>query len=165
MNQQFIENSERHCVFCCDDQWYGVPALMVRTIVPCPEITPVPFSDPILIGVSQIQNEFVPIVSLRSLTEIQYEPSSAEAQQVMVLNGPAGPWGMLIDRAVALATLEISISSYSNEQDRWAKAILGTATFEQHVLSVLDPEAVFVYARGLVDGFWSNAGLSNLQLA
>lgn len=165
MSQKALDDRERHCVFCCDDQWYGIPALVVRTIVPCPELTSVPFSDPILVGVCQIQNEFLPVVSLRALTQIQYESVSNGEQQVMVLNGPAGPWGLLVDRAVALASLEMSISSFSNQQDRWAKAILGSATYQEHVLSVLDPAAVFEYARQLIDGYWENSGLSSLQLA
>ena len=164
MSHSTIDQSERHCVFCCDDQWFGITAMSVRTIVPCPEVTQVPFSDPILVGLCQIQNEFIPIVSLRALTQLQYEPASKTAQQIMVLNGPAGPWGLLVDRATTLATLEISISSYSQDQDRWAKAILGSATFQQHVLQILDPDAVFEYAHQLIDGYWENSGLSALQL-
>lgn len=164
MNQRSLDNSERHCVFCSDDQWFAVPAMVVRTIVPCPDLSPVPFSDPILVGVSQIQNEFIPIVSLRALTQIQYESAPSHEQQVMVFNGPAGPWGLLVDRAVALATLEMSIASYSGDQDRWARAVLGSASYQQHVLQVLDPDAVFEYAHQLIDGFWENSGLSALQL-
>ncbi|MEL7497472.1 MAG: chemotaxis protein CheW [Planctomycetota bacterium] len=157
MNQQTLDNSERFCVFSCDENWYGVPALAVRSIVPCPELTDVPFSDPILQGISQIQNEFLPVVSLRALTQIQYEATDQSDQQVIVLNGNGGPWGLLIDRAESLATLETSISNFSNNQDRWAKATLGSASYQDHVLQILDPNAVFDYAASLIDGFWANS--------
>lgn len=164
MNRRTLDDSERYCVFSSDDRWYGLPALSVRSIVPCPELTPVPFSDPILMGISHIRNEFLPIVSLQALTQIQYESSSETEKQVMVLLGPNGPWGLLIDQAESLATLETSISNFSNHQDRWTKATLGTASYQNQVLQILDPHAVYEYAASLIDGFWANSGANELQL-
>lgn len=162
MSARTLDASERYCVFSCDEHWYGLPALAVRSIVPCPELTPVPFSDPILAGICHTQNEFLPVVRLRALADSQYDASESADQQVLILLGPNGPWGLLIDRAESLASLEISISSFSNQQDRWAKATLGSASYQNHVLEVLDPVAVFEYASGLIDGFWQNSGSPGL---
>lgn len=156
MNQLALDNSERYCVFKSDDNWYGVPALSVRSIVPRPELTSAPHSDPILKGICHIQNEFLPVVSLQALTQIQYETSPESEQQLLILLGPQGPWGLLIDGASALAALEISISTYSNQHDQWAKATVGSATYQNQVLQILDPNAVFEYAASLIDGFWRN---------
>lgn len=159
MIQETLNNSERYCVFSCDEQWYGIPALSVRNILPCPDLTSVPFSDPILKGVSQVQNEFLPVVDLRALLEIQYEPTHDRTeQQVMVILGPSGPFGLLVDKATSLATLETSISNVSDQHDHWARTTLGTASFQDQVLEILDPNAVYEYAVSLIDGYWETSG-------
>lgn len=163
MNHQTLDNTERYCVFSCGDRWYGIPALAVRRIVPCPELTTVPFCDPILQGISHTHNEFLPVVSLRALSEMQYESASEAEQQVLIMLGPDGPWGLLIDQAATLATLETSISNFSNHQDPWTKATLGSASYQNHVLQVLDPHSVYEYAVTLIDGFWSNSGSEQFQ--
>lgn len=164
MNQLKLDNSERYCVFRNDGSWYGLPALAVRNIVHDPRITPAPYSDPILHGICHTQNEFIPVVSLQALTEIQYDKARPELQQLMILLGPQGPWGLMIDEAVALAALETSISTFSNNQDRWAKATLGSASYQNHVLQILDPTAIYEYAASLIDGFWHNVDQTDLQL-
>ena len=156
MNQLTLDNSERYCVFQCADRWYGVPALAVRSIVPVPTITPAPYSDPILEGIVHLQNEFLPVVNLRALTEIQYETESESDQQLAVLIGPQGSWGLLIDRADSLASLEVSLSEVSNQQDRWAQAVFGSASYKNQILQILDPDALYQYAESLIGGFWQS---------
>ena len=157
MNQLQLDNSERYCVFQCADRWYGVPALSVRSIVPVPAITPAPYSDPILEGIVHLQNEFLPVVNLRSLTEIQYDQTVATDQQLAVLLGPEGAWGLLIDRAETLASLEVAFTEMANEQDRWAKAVLGSASYQNQILQILDTAALYEYASSLIDGFWQGS--------
>ena len=164
MINKTLDQSERHCVFRSDENWYGLPALAVRGIVPRPVLTSTPQSDPILKGVCHTQNEFLPVVSLRALTQIQYETGADTEQQMLILLGPQGPWGLLIDQAVSLASLEISIATYSDAQDRWANTVLGSASFQNRVLDVLDPVALYEYAASLIDGFWQNSGQIELQL-
>lgn len=156
MNQLTLDNSERYCVFQCADRWYGIPALAVRSIVPAPPITPSPYSDPILEGLVHLQNEFLPVVNLRALTEIQYETDSAAEQQLAVLIGPQGSWGLVIDRADSLASLEVSLSEVSSQQDRWAQAVFGSASYKNQVLQILDPDALYQYAESLIGGFWQS---------
>ena len=165
MSQLSLDQTERYCVFRCDDRWYAIQALAVRSIVPRPELTPAPQSDPILKGICHTQNEFLPVISLRALTQIQYETAAGSEQQLLILSGPQGPWGLLIDQADSLATLEIAISNYANSADRWAQATLGSASYRNQVLEVLDPVAVYEYAAGLIDGYWLHGGQHELRFS
>ena len=157
MNQLQLDNSERYCVLQCADRWYGVPALSVRSIVPLPAITAAPFSDPILAGVVHLQNEFLPVVNLRSLTEIHYDQDEATEQQLAVLLGPDGAWGLSIDRAQSLASLEVAVTEIADSQDRWAKAVLGSASYQNQILQILAPDALYEYASTLISGFWQES--------
>ena len=164
MNQLALDNSERYCVFQSGGSWFGIPALAVRSVVPRPEITPAPHSDPMLKGLCHIQNEFIAVVSLQALTRIQYETSPDAEQQLLTILGPQGPWGLLIDEAVSLAVLETSISTFSNHQDQWSKVTLGSATFQNQVLQILDPTEIYSYASNLLDMYWRSTGQPELEL-
>lgn len=162
MNQIQLDNSERYCVFQCADRWYGVPALSVRSIVPLPPVTPTPHCDPILQGIVHLQNEFLPVVNFRSLTEIQYDQNDTNEQQLAVLLGPEGAWGLSIDRAETLASLEVAFTEIANEQDRWSKAVLGSASYQNQILQILAPIALYEYASSLIGGFWQSEATSTL---
>lgn len=164
INQLALDNSERFCVFQCGDSWFGIPALAVRSVVPRPNITPTPHSDPILTGLAHIQNEFIPVVSLQALTQIQYETSPGAEQQLLIILGPQGSWGLLIDQAVSLAALETSISTISNHNDQWSKVTLGSATYQNQFLQIVDPTAIYSYTANLLNMYWQSAGQTTPHL-
>jgi purine-binding chemotaxis protein CheW len=164
MNQLALDNSERYCVFQSGGCWFGIPAISVRCVVPRPAVTRTPHSDPILQGICHIQNEFVPVVSLQALTQIQYETSPGAEQQLLILLGAQGPWGLLIDQAVALAALETSISTFSELQNSWSKVTVGSASFQNQVLQILDPHSMYQYASKLLDLFWQSDEMPDYQL-
>ena len=163
-SQLALDNSERFCVFRSGGIWFGIPALAVRSVAPRPEITPAPHSDPMLKGLCHIQNEFIAVVSLQALTQIQYETLPDAEQQLLTILGPQGPWGLLIDEAVSLAVLETSISTFSNHQDKWSKVTVGSATFQNQVLQILDPTAIYTYASDLLDMYWQSASQPGFQI-
>ena len=163
MNQAALDNSERFCVFRSGDRWYGTPALGVRGIVPRPTLTRIPFSDPSLRGLCHLQNEFVPVISLHALSQIKYETAADSEQQMMVMTGNLGPWGLLIDQAVALASLETSISNFANRHDKWSRVIVGSASYQNQVLQIVDPTALLNYVSGLLDMFWQNSNHASVN--
>ncbi|MEM7784670.1 MAG: chemotaxis protein CheW [Planctomycetota bacterium] len=148
---------ERYCVFRSDDRWYGMNALAVRSVTPRPAITPTPHSDPTIVGLCHLQNEFLPVLSMRSLTQIQYDTCPETEPQLLVLLGPEGAWGLLIDQIETLTELETSISNFSNTEDKWNKVALGSASWKNEVLEILDPSALYEYARSLTGSFWQNS--------
>ena len=158
-----FENSERFCVFQSGDNWFALPSLAIRSVVPERQITPMPHSDPLLRGIGYVQNEFIPIVSLRALMHVEYDAAIDAGRQVMILLGAHGPWGLSIDRASALVPLETSYSTYSNRDDNWSRVVVGSATYLKHVVQVLDPVAIYQYASRLLDMFWQDHGRSDIE--
>jgi len=158
-----VDQSERYCVFQIGDEWFAFPSLAIRSVVPRPSLTQVPYSDPVLRGMCHLQNEFLPVFSLRALVNVSQDATSAEEKQLMIMMGLQGtwgqsPWGLLIDRAVALVPLETSISSYSSHEDNWSRVIVGSASYSNHVLQVLDAKAIFQYVSNLLEMHWQPAG-------
>ncbi len=164
MNQFALDNSDRHCVFQSGDGWFGIPALSIRSIVPRPAISRTPYSDPILQGISHVRNEFVPVVSFQSLTQVQYESSPGSEQQLLLITGPQGPWGLLIDQAIALAALETSISTFSGRHDKWSSITVGSATYQNQVIQILDPAAMYQYASNLLEMYWQTAEQNEFEI-
>ena len=163
MSNLDFENSERFCVFRSSDTWLGIPALAVRRVAPRPYLTPIPESDPIMLGLAHLQNEFVPVVSLRALTQIQYENSTELEKQLLVLTGHQGAWGLLIDQVITLAPLETSYSAFITQEDRWSAVTVGSASYRDQVLQILDPLALYRYAAGLLEVFWQDAAQVELD--
>ena len=155
MKQLNLNEAQKYCVFENNKHWFGLPSFQIRGVIPRPSITPVPHSDPTVVGVCHVQNEFFPVVSLRSLLDVQYENRQAE-QQMMIMTTNQCSWGLLIDRAVALTTLEVSISTLADREDTWSNVVTGTASHANQVLQVLDPDAVYGYTVKLLDRFWSD---------
>jgi len=157
MNNSILDDKGRCCVFRSGENWFGIAALSVRSIVPRPDIALLPHADASLKGVCHIQNEFLPVVSLRALASIQYDTSADVEQQLAILLSPKGPWGLLIDEAMTLAEVEVSISTFSNQSDPWSRVIVGSAAWNNQVLQILDPVAIRQYASRLLEKFWQSS--------
>ena len=151
-------------MFRSGENWFGVAALAVRSIVPRPNIAALPHADASLKGVCHIQNEFLPVVSLRALSSIQYDTSADAEQQLAILLSPQGPWGLLIDEAATLAELEISISTFSDQSDPWSRVVVGSASWNNQVLQILDPVAIHQYASRLLEMYWQTTDQNLPQL-
>lgn len=152
-----LDEAQKYCVFESNENWFSLPSMNIRGVIPRPAITPLPQSDPVVVGVSHVQNEFLPVISLRSLMEIQYEARDSSEQHLMIMTANQTSWGLLIDRAVGLSTLEVSVSTLADPEDTWSKVVIGSASYTNQVLQVLDPEAIYLYAVGLLGRYWSDA--------
>lgn len=164
MSQNNLDDNGRCCVFRSGENWFGIGALAIRGIVPRPDIAELPHADASLKGVCHIQNEFIPVLSLRALSSIQYETSADSEQQLAILLSPQGMWGLLIDEATTLAELEISISNFSDESDPWSRVVIGSASWNDQVLQILDPLAVHQYASRLLEMYWESSEQIQPQL-
>ena len=154
MSQHSFDHSERYCVFQDGDDWYGIPALAVSSVVPVPTITQIPLSDPVLEGICHIRNEFLPVINLQSLAQSHYATLASSEQQLLVLLGPTGRWGLLIDQVVALVALEASLSASNDQQDQWSQVTFGSASYQNQILKLLDPAVMYQYASNLLEMYW-----------
>ena len=151
-----LNEAQKYCVFESNDHWFGFSSLNIRGVIPAPEISGLPHSDPVVVGVAHVQNEFLPVINLRALLDVEYENKNPQ-QQMMILSINQLNWGLLIDKAHGLSTLEVSISTLPDRDDTWSKVVTGSASWSNQVLQVLDPEAVYGYAHEMLQRYWRDA--------
>lgn len=125
-----------HCIFVAGASTWSVPANVVREITPRPPITPIPDSPSLLAGMCHLRNEFLPVFSLDAIAG-ESADDTTDRDHLLVLTGPEGSWGLLIDRGVTLEPLEIAVADDPSESDA-LPVVMGTASFREEVVQVLD---------------------------
>ena len=154
MSRLDLQTSDRYCVFQTGSSWFALPALSVREVSVRPKVDAVPRSDAVLAGICHIRNEFLPVVSLRALSG-ETDASATAEQQMLVIVGLDGPWGLLIDRAVALEPLETSFAADSELADGWPGALTGSASHGDEVVRVLDPDRLYRLVVNVLERSWN----------
>lgn len=153
MEQSHLQ-SDKFCVFRSGESWFALPALAVREVSFRPDVVPVPLSDPALIGLCHIRNEFIPAVSFQLLWGDRIGQRSAESQ-MLVLNEYQTSWALLIDQVVAMESLETSFAGDGLDDDRWSAASLGWATFQEQPVRVLHSKRLYRLAENVLESFWT----------
>ena len=143
---------EKHCVARCGSSWFAFPASAVREVAVRPTIVKVPRSDSVLAGLCHLRNEFIPVLSAADLLEVR--DSSTTEGHMLVLTGVDGPWALLIDAVAALDILEISFVREWESTDARSSSMVGTASFQDHVVQVLDPELLYRFIMKRLETTW-----------
>jgi purine-binding chemotaxis protein CheW len=149
---------ERYCVVRRGASRFAVASLAVREVVPPDCFVSLPGSPTTVAGLCHQRNEFLVVLNLESLAGDV--PSSADRSQVLVLSGPHGPWGVLIDAVEALVTLDVSVDSEPKPMASWDGSVLGCATHNDHVVRVLDVNSLYRFAEQTLGGSWQSGGSS-----
>ncbi len=144
--------ADKHCVFRCGDSWFSVPAIAVRQLVVTPEIVKVPHCHRALVGLGRLRGEFVPIVDLGRLLDIDPTGRSSAGDCLLVLEGKC-IWSLLISESVALEALE-TIVSQEAKADSTHNVTIGTAMFQDRIVHVLNPNGLLARAQSSLDQFW-----------
>jgi hypothetical protein len=74
--------------------------------------------------------------------------------QILVVSGPNGPWALLVDRVVAIESLECSMDP-DGYCDEWSGAVMGTATCRDQFIRVLDPNGLYRLAESILKRRWA----------
>lgn len=154
-----LSASDKHCVFRSGTCWYSVPAVSVREITIAPQLVPAPQSHPSLAGLCHLRSEFVPVISLSSLIEVDDQKVSQPNNKLMVLNGTS-IWALLIAEAAALESLETILAPESRMDDSHQSPVMGTAMFNDQILRVLDPNRLFRLAQQTLETSWNRSHLA-----
>ena len=84
-NQSRIANlSDKHCVFRSGTSWFSLPAVSVREITIAPDLVPVPQCHASLAGLCHLRSEFIPVISLAALLDIDASVGSPIQNKLMV---------------------------------------------------------------------------------
>ena len=154
-----VESSEKYCIFQNGDCWFCFPALAVQNVSARPAIAPVPLSDPILRGTCHIHNEFLATFSLEALASLPSASPAGAEQQMIVINGPCGAWGLLVDKVSGLAPLEISLSPRTELDGGWSAVVIGSASYLGTIVQVLDPANLYRLAQTRLENFWEQSAV------
>ena len=155
-NQSRIANlSDKHCVFQCGDAMFSLPATTVREVTMMPPVVPVPLSHPSLAGIGNIRSEFLPVIDLEPLVGDQASLSH-EPGQLLVIDSALGSWAIAIDRVIAIDGIETHVDAGARNENTIA-VLLGTATYDGKVISVLDVNGLQRIAQQTLENQWDEA--------
>ncbi len=147
------DQANRHCVFRCGDSWFSVPAIAVREIVQAPELVHVPFADPSIVGLGRLRSEFVPVLALDALLNVDHSTPSSDVNCLLVFEGNS-VWSLLISESAALESMETIVSQESYPENA-NNAVIGTAMYRDRIVRVLNPNGLLFTAQQSIERFWS----------
>lgn len=145
--------NDHYCVFQADGAVWAIAAASVREIADAAPIVIVPGAPSEVVGVCHIRMEFVPVLSLPGLLgEAGSDRQTAEF--LLILDGGEGPWALPIQRALSLHTLEIAVGEAAMDGQLPSSGILGTASFRDEVLRLVDPSWLYRRAHEVIESHW-----------
>ena len=145
--------SDKHCVFQSGDAMFALPATTVREVTIMPTVVSVPLSHPCLAGIGNVRSEFLPVIDLEPLIGDQARRVS-DAGQLLVIDSPLGCWAIAIDKVVAIDAIETHVDA-SQRNENTVSTLLGTATYDGKVISVLDVNGLQRIAQQTLEAQWN----------
>lgn len=98
-------DSAKILVFSLAGAQYGVETPFVQEVVPLPQVTPVPGTPPLILGVVNRRGRIISVLDLSGLFGAPRNGVAGLGQLVVVDVGD-GPFGLLADRIVEIAQME-----------------------------------------------------------
>ncbi len=145
--------SDKHFLFRCGPSWFSIPAFCVREVSITPEVVHVPGCDPVLEGLCRKQSEFIPVISLAALLDLDTADCHQENHQLITLCGQQ-VWAIRIAEASALESLD-TLSSPDLRSDDAASPVIGTAVRGDQIVRVLNPEKLYQLTSQALEQAWS----------
>ena len=155
-----LSESDKHCIFRCDQSWFSLPAIVVREIAIAPDLVSVPNSHGALAGLCHLRSEFIPVVSLTQLFGVDTQQPTELQGNLLVING-SSVWAIPTAEAAALKSLETLVAPDLRMDDMTPSPVTGTAMFRGQIVRVLDPVSVFRMAQQSLERAWQSAKTSN----
>jgi chemotaxis signal transduction protein len=145
--------SDKHCMFQCGDVTFSVPATVVREVTMMPPVVPVPLSHPSLAGIGNVRSEFLPVIDLEPLIGDQAK-LTAGVRQLLVIYSALGSWSIAIDRVLNIDAIETHIDA-DQRSENTTSVLIGTATYQGRVISVLDVNGLQRIAQQTLENSWN----------
>ena len=78
---------------------------------------------------------------------------------MLVLDGPQGHWGLLVESVASVQLLECS-TECCEQQDEWSAVVVGSSNFRDCAVRVLDAGRLYGLAAEMLQTHWSVEGLA-----
>lgn len=147
------QQNDHYCVFQAEDTLWAIAAASVREIADTAPIVVVPGAPSEVVGVCHIRMEFVPVLCLPGLLG-EAGGDQRTAEFLLILDGGEGPWALPIQRALSLHTLEIAVGEAAMDGHLRSSGILGTASFRDEVLRIVDASWLYRRAHDVIESHW-----------
>jgi purine-binding chemotaxis protein CheW len=136
---EVIESDCQTVVFRLSDESYGIDIFRVNEIIRPREITPIPLSEPHILGLVNLRGKTIPVVDLRNRLQLAATEQST-ASRIIVVETGQGNVGMMVDAVTEVVTIkrdEISPAPeiVADEDTDFVKAI---AKRDQNLITLLD---------------------------
>jgi chemotaxis signal transduction protein len=154
--------SDKHFLFRCEQSWFSVPAVAVREVSVAPEFVTVPGCDEAVEGLCRQQSEFIPVISLGALLDLDRCDQRQENNQLLTLSTGA-VWAIRIAEAAALEALETIPSQDFGRGDVVTSPVIGTAGFGEHVVRVLNPDRLYERTHQMLERQWNGSQVGPIQ--
>ena len=152
--------TDRHFLFRCEQSWFSVPAVNVREVTVAPEFVSVPGCHQVLEGLCRQQSEFIPVISLAALLDLDTSEATHENNQLLTLSTGA-IWAIRIAEAAGLEHLDTIPSQESRTVGCDPSCVIGTSVIDEHVVRVLNPERMVQQAQRALEGHWNGRPLNS----
>lgn len=145
--------NDNYCVFQAENAVWAVAAAAVREIADAAPIVAVPEAPSEVVGVCHVRMEFLPVLSLPGLLgEAGADHHAPEF--LLILNGGEGPWALPIQKALSLQALEVAVGEMGSDFRFCSMGLLGTASFRDKVLRVIDASWLYRRAHEVIENHW-----------
>lgn len=140
-------------VFRTGALWFSVPATAVREVTIAPQWVSVPGCHPSLQGLCHLRSEFIPVIALQQLLDLDGIAAN-ERQDKLIIFGGRISWAIPVIEAAALESLETLITPELRQEDAHPNLIMGTAIFRDQIVRVLDANAILRLAQKSLEESW-----------
>ena len=126
------------CSVRLGETWFGVPITHILEIVGSSRPQPVPLAPEFVGGLVHYRGDVLTTVSLRHLLGL---PASDRGQPILVIDSPAGCFGVLVDAVGEVLTVspENHEPNPSNLDEQRKKLFKGAYKLNDSLLVILDP--------------------------
>ncbi|MDG2223545.1 MAG: chemotaxis protein CheW [Rubripirellula sp.] len=146
-------DSGKQFVFRTGALWFSVPAIAVREVTIAPALVSVPGCHASLAGLCHFRSEFIPVLALERLLDMDgIHPS--EPQDRLIILGDRVRWAIPVAEAAALESLETLVTPELRHEDGNPGLIMGTSIFRGQIVRVLDEKAVLRLAQKSLEETW-----------
>jgi purine-binding chemotaxis protein CheW len=100
-----FECDSQTVVFRLSDESYGIDIFRVNEIIRLRDITPIPKSEPHILGLVNLRGKTIPVVDMHARLQLE-EKEATNASRIIVVETDQGNVGMMVDAVTEVITLK-----------------------------------------------------------